>query len=134
MYMGLIKRGLFYIFALALLVFLISSLSFGSGLLAIPAGFAIAALYAASFFEAFSIRRDIVMGKEVKDTIPKFFNNGKFAAIAVIALIAIVGLNTLSSLRWLSWYVWLTLGIVAVVLAVCATVIIIFKMLGKKSK
>jgi len=112
--MGLIRRGLFYISALALVIFFSSALVPGFGIFRIITGFSIVALYAVSFFEAFSIRRDMIMGKEVKDAIPNFgiLGGNKVVLIAVgIIFAAALGINILARLPW---YAWLILGIVAV--------------------
>jgi len=115
MYLGLIRRGLFYISVLAFTIFISVALLLPiSGIFGIFMGFSIMTIYAVSFFEAFSIRRDIVMGKEVKDTIPNLgiFGSGKVILIIAIVILALVfGVNILSSLPW---YAWLILGIVAI--------------------
>jgi len=112
MYLGLIRRGLFYMFSLALLIFLTVVLA--PSLLVIFTSFAMAALAAVSFFEAFIIRRDMVMGKEIADTIPNLAFVGKnktILAIAIAVLAVIVGINILGALPW---YAWVVIGIVAV--------------------
>jgi len=114
MYLGLIRRGLFYMSLLALIIFFTITLLSHSGLFGVFTGLSIAALYAVSFFEAFSIRRDIVMGKEVKDAIPNFGMPGSNKVILIIIAIvvaAVLGVNILSSLPW---YAWMILGIVAI--------------------
>jgi hypothetical protein len=113
-YMGLIRRGLFYISALALVIFFTSVIVPILNLLGIFAGFSIVALYAVSFFEAFSIRRDIIMGKEVKDALPNLaWLGGNKAVLILIAVIFAIALG-INILARLPWYAWLILGIVAV--------------------
>jgi len=113
-YMGLIRRGLFYVATLALVIFFSSVIVPDFARLSVLTGFAIFAIYAVSFFEAFSIRRDIIIGKEIKDAIPNFGiiggNRVVLIAIGIIFAIAL-GINILSNLPW---YAWLILGIVAV--------------------
>ena len=113
-YMGLIRRGLFYISALAFVIFFTSAAIPFFGIFRIFTTFAIVALYAVSFFEAFGIRRDIIMGKEVEDTLPNLAwlggNKAVLIAVAVIFALAI-GVNILARLPW---YAWLILGVVAV--------------------
>ncbi|MCL2415258.1 MAG: hypothetical protein FWD01_00430 [Defluviitaleaceae bacterium] len=70
MYMGLIRRGLFYMSALPLLIYFTVALSRIAPIFTILTGFSIAALYFVSFFETFVIRRDIMAGKEIADIIP----------------------------------------------------------------
>ena len=104
MYMGLIRRGLFFFSALPLLIYL--SVVLRNSFLPVPgvlAGFAIAALYAVSFFESLSLRRDIIEGKEVADRIPNLrglLQNkllvGGLAAVVVISILHAV----LSALPW----------------------------------
>jgi hypothetical protein len=104
MYLGLIKRGLFYISAVALVLFL--TVQFGSGGLAsltIFTGFATAALYAVAFFEAFSIRRDIIMGKEPSDVIPNFVKNRTFLLIIAAMLVFVIVINVLSFIPFPLW-------------------------------
>ena len=113
-YMGLIRRGLFYISTLALIIFFTSVVVPNFGRFSIFAGFSIAALFAVSFFEAFSIRRDIIMGKEVKDTIPNLGIFGKNKVIIIILAVIFVIVLAVNILSALPWYVWLILGIIAV--------------------
>ena len=113
-YLGLIRRGLFYIAALALLSFLSVAVIPSFGPLGILTGFAMAALYAVSFFEAFGIRRDIIMGKEVKDTIPNIgpFGKSKNLLFVCVAIVAVsLAFNILAALPG---PVWVVAGIVAV--------------------
>lgn len=112
MYMGLMRRGLFYIFALATIIFLTVTLA--PSPLVIFTGFAIAALYAIAFFEAFIIRRDMIMGKEIIDTIPNISMLGKnktLLTVLIIILAVTLGINILAALPW---YAWLIMGIVAI--------------------
>ena len=116
-YMGLIRRGLFYISALPILIYLTVVFASNFGIFVLFPAFSIAALFAVSFFEAFSIRRDIIMGREVKDTIPNLgiLGGNKVVIIALILIFALaLGINILSSLPW---YAWVILGVVAVVYA-----------------
>jgi len=116
-YMGLIRRGLFYISALPILIYLTVVFASNLGVLVLFPAFSIAALFAVAFFEAFSIRRDIIMGKEVKDTIPNLgMLGGNKVVIIVVGVILVValGVNILASLPW---YAWLILGIVAIIYA-----------------
>ena len=113
MYLGLIRRGLFYISALALLVFLTTALA--PSILVVLTGFSTAALFAVAFFEAFAIRRDIVMGKEVKDSIPNIafiLKNKTLLTVTLIIVAIAIGINIIASLPW---YAWMIMGIVAVV-------------------
>jgi len=113
-YLGLVRRGLFYISALALIIFFSAMIVPYISMLGVLTGFSIAGLYAVSFFEAFAIRRDIVMGKEVKDTIPNIaiLRKNKYLLIVLIAVVAVTfGIRILSVLNW---YVWIILGIVAI--------------------
>jgi len=112
MYLGLIRRGLFYMASLALLIFLTTVLA--PSALVIFTGFAMAALFGVAFFEAFAIRRSMVMGKEVADTIPNIAfiaKNKTILAIALAVLAVIIGINILGALPW---YAWVVIGIVAV--------------------
>lgn len=108
MYLGLIKRGLFYISTFALIAFLTVTLG---GPFTIITGLGITALYAVAFFEAFAIRRDIVMGKEVSDSVPVIGKNKTVLVVIAVVVAAALGINILSSLPW---YAWMILGIVAV--------------------
>ena len=113
-YMGLIRRGLFYISALPILIYLTVVFASNFGVFVLFPAFSIAALFAVAFFESFGIRRDIIMGKEVKDNIPNFGmiggNKVVFIALGIILAVAL-GVNILARLPW---YAWLVLGIVAV--------------------
>jgi len=113
-YMGLVRRGLFYVSALAFVIFFTSAIVPSFGIFRIITIFSIFALYAVSFFEAFSIRRDMIMGKEVKDVIPNLaiFGGSKVIIIVIAVVFAVsLGINILSSLPW---YAWVILGIVAI--------------------
>jgi len=113
MYLGLIKRGLFYISAIALSVFL--TVQFGiSGLapLIIITAFANFAICAVAFFEAFAIRRDIVMGKEVQDVIPSFVKNKTFLLAVAALLTLVVIINILS---FIPWYFWILIAVAVIV-------------------
>jgi len=113
-YMGLIRRGLFYISALALTIFFTSVVVPIFGILGIITGFAITAIYAVAFFEAFGIRRDIIMGKEVKDTLPNLaWIGGNKAILIVVGIIFAIAIGA-HILARLPWYAWVILGIVAV--------------------
>jgi len=97
----------------ALIIAMGSALSSG-GMVSVFIGLSSLALYAVSFFEAFKIRREMVMGKEVKDAIPniKGIGGNKTMVIVIIALFAAaIGINILTALPW---YAWLVLGIVAI--------------------
>ena len=116
-YMGLIRRGLFYISALPILIYVTVVFASNLGIFVLFPAFSIAALFAVAFFESFSIRRDIIMGKEVKDTIPNLgvFGGNKVVIIALAVIFALaLGINILARLPW---YAWLILGIIAVVYA-----------------
>ena len=113
-YLGLTRRGLFYISALPILIYLTVVFASNLGILVLFPAFSIAALFAVAFFEAFSIRRDIIMGKEVKDTLPNLaWLGGNKAILIVVAVIFAVALG-IHILARLPWYGWLILGIVAV--------------------
>jgi len=112
MYLGLIRRGLFYMASLALLIFLTTALALSA--LVIFTSFAMAALFGVAFFEAFAIRRSMVMGKEIADTIPNiaFATKNKTVLVIALAVLAvIIGINILGALPW---YAWVVIGIVAV--------------------
>ena len=96
LYMGLIRRGLFYMSLFALAVAFSSTIpARGAGMRAALAGFSFLALYSTAFFEAFKIRREMILGKEIKDAIPNFLLSGNktvlIAAIAVVAVISALG-------------------------------------------
>ena len=112
MYLGLIRRGLFYMTSLALLIFLTTVIA--PSALVILTSFAKAALFAVAFFESFAIRRDIVMGKEVADTVPTFSAHGRNKSLLVLVLVVVAILVSVNILSSLNWIVWLVLGIVAV--------------------
>ena len=113
-YLGLIRRGLFYISALPILIYLTVVFASNFGIFVLFPAFSIAALFAVAFFESFSIRRDIIMGKEVKDTMPSFgMPGGSKAVIIAIGVILVVALGV-NILARLPWYAWLVLGIVAI--------------------
>lgn len=113
MYLGMIRRGLFYMAGIALLVFLTVQLAVnGLGTLIPLTGFGLFALYAVSFFESFIIRRDIVSGKEVSDTIPNFVTDKRF----LIGLGAVLALAVLSSIiSAVPWFVWVVAGVVILI-------------------
>ncbi|MCL2396472.1 MAG: hypothetical protein FWC93_00210 [Defluviitaleaceae bacterium] len=113
-YLGLIRRGLFYISALALVIFFKVMVIPIFAPVAIFTGFSIAALYAVSFFEAFGIRRDIIMGKEVKDVIPNIGPLGKNKSLLAVLIVIVVVSLAINIVSALPWYAWLVLGIVAV--------------------
>jgi len=104
MYLGLIRRGLFYMTSLALLIFLTTAIA--PSILVILTSFAKFALFAVAFFESFAIRRDIVMGKDVSDSIPNIDalrkNKTLFAAVIIVAAV-VIGLRVLASLGGLVW-------------------------------
>jgi len=108
MYLGLIKRGLFYTSVFAL------SLTVSFNLLSPIAAIATVVVYAIAFFEAFKMRRDMVMGKEVHDTIPDISILSKNKSLLTLILVIVgvmVGFNVLTSLRW---FAWMIIGIVAI--------------------
>jgi hypothetical protein len=116
-YLGLIRRGLFYISALPILIYATVVFASNLGIFVLFPAFSIAALFAVAFFESFSIRRDIIMGKEVKDTIPNLgiFGGNKVVIFVLGVLLALaLGVNILARLPW---YAWLILGIIAVIYA-----------------
>ena len=113
-YMGLIRRGLFYVSALPILIYLTVVFASNFGIFVLFPAFSIVALYAVAFFESFGIRRDIIMGKEVKDAIPNLgiLGGNKVVIIALVVIFAVaLGINIISSLPW---YAWVILGIVAI--------------------
>ena len=99
MYMGLIRRGLFFFSALPLLIYFTVSAARVFPFLTVFTGFSIAALYAVSFFESLAIRRDIVEGKEVMDTIPnvRALAKNKLLMAIIIIIVAISVLHTILS-------------------------------------
>ena len=113
MYLGLIRRGLFYMASLALLIFLTTAIA--PSIIVILTSFAKFALFAVAFFESFSIRRDIIMGKDVSDSIPNIGalrkNKALFAAVIIVAAV-IIGLRVLAFLGGLVWLI----AIIAVIL------------------
>ncbi|MCL2573897.1 MAG: hypothetical protein FWE34_05015 [Defluviitaleaceae bacterium] len=113
-YLGLIRRGLFYISALAFIIFITSMVVPVFGIFGVFTGFAIVAIYAVSFFEAFSIRRDIIMGKEVKDAIPTLGLTGGSKTVLIVMTVMLVIAFAIHILARLPWYGWLILGVVAV--------------------
>ncbi|MCL2752889.1 MAG: hypothetical protein FWE44_01925 [Defluviitaleaceae bacterium] len=117
MYMGLIRRGLFYMSATALSIFLTVQM-FSNwrffGFFGIFAAFSIAAVLAVSFFETLSLRRDIVMGKTIEDQLPAFLKNkGTISKIALVILV-VVGISFVSSLTWYGWLIMAFIGVVAI--------------------
>ncbi|MCL2620985.1 MAG: hypothetical protein FWD97_08655 [Defluviitaleaceae bacterium] len=114
MYLGMIRRGLFYMAGIALLVFLTVQLAIsGLGIFTVFTGFGLLALYTVSFFESFIIRRDIVAGKEVADTIPSFVTDKRF----LIAIGAVLGLTVLASIiSVVPWFIWVAAGVVVIAL------------------
>lgn len=99
MYMGLIKRGLFYFSALPLLIYFTVAIARVFPVFTIFTGFSIAALYAVSFFEGLAIRRDIIEGKAVADVIPNLraLAQNKLVRCILIAKLAIAVLHTVVS-------------------------------------
>ena len=106
MYLGLIRRGLFYMASLALLIFLTTAIA--PSILVILTSFAKFAIFAVAFFESFAIRRDIVMGKDVSDSTPNIAalrkNKTLFAAVIIVVAV-VVGLRVLAILGWLIWFI-----------------------------
>jgi len=87
MYLGLIRRGLFYFSALPLLIYLTVTMGRFMPLMTIVTGLSIAALYAVSFFEGLMFRREIAAGKEIPDVIPNIgllLKNKLFVCVIVI--------------------------------------------------
>jgi len=99
MYLGLIRRGTFYLSALSMAIFLTVVLSYNFSPLVIFTSFAKFGLCAVSFFEAFKLRHEIIAGIEVKDTIPAFvFNKTLWIALGII-IAGSIFLDILWSLR-----------------------------------
>ncbi|MCL2350024.1 MAG: hypothetical protein FWC67_00955 [Defluviitaleaceae bacterium] len=115
MYLGLIRRGLFYVSASALSIFLTVQLAVNFTFFVIPAAFSIAVVYAVAFFESLAIRSDMVMGKEVADKLPAFLQNKSVVIKIGIFLAILLGASFLATLPW---YGWAVIGIVGV----CATI------------
>ena len=123
MYMGLIKRGLFFFSALPLLIYLTV---LAPNTFAIFTSFGISALYAVSFFEGLSIRRGIIEGKSFSDTIPDlrvFWKNKFVRVILIITLVFAVVDSVLSSFPP-----------VLVIIAVVLAIVFIMSKHGKRGK
>ena len=116
LYMGLIRRGLFYLSAAALAIFLNIQIAMHMPMFAIFTAFAIVAVYAVAFFESLVIRRDIAAGKELVDRLPAFVNNKRFVVGIAVFAIAVFALGFISSLPWYGWFVIAALGMVAMAL------------------
>ncbi|MCL2854949.1 MAG: hypothetical protein FWE21_04955 [Defluviitaleaceae bacterium] len=114
MYLGLIRRGLFYMAGIALLIFLTVQLAIGGlGIFTVFTGFGLLALYAVSFFESFVMRRDIAAGKEVADSMPAFVTSKTFL-VAVGVTLALSVLASIISV--VPWPFWVIAGVLAVVI------------------
>ncbi|MCL2235815.1 MAG: hypothetical protein FWB98_05180 [Defluviitaleaceae bacterium] len=114
MYLGLIRRGLFYLAGTAFLVFLTVQFAMTIPLMTILTGFSIFALMAVGFFEGFALRRDMVAGKEVVDALPKFITNKTIlVAIGAVLVIAILA-SIISSVPWI---IWVIAGVAVVIFA-----------------
>ena len=114
MYLGLIRRGLFYLAGTAFLVFLTVQFAMTIPLMTILTGFSIFALMAVAFFEGFTLRRDMATGKEVADALPKFITN-KTILVAIGAILVIAVLASIISS--VSWIVWAIVGVAVVIFA-----------------
>ncbi|MCL2170743.1 MAG: hypothetical protein FWB71_01210 [Defluviitaleaceae bacterium] len=122
MYMGLMRRGLFFFSMLPLLIYLTVLAAGTLPLLNVFLGFGIAGLYIISFFEALKLRRDMVAGIETPDALPDLggiIRNKTIMGIVVL----IVGISVLHAL------------ITAVpVIAPLAIILIICAIWGRKKK
>jgi len=112
-YIGLIRRGLFYLSATAFAIFLTIQAAINLPLLLVFTVFSIVAVYAVAFFETLVIRRDIAAGKEVVDRLPAFANNKRFVLGVAIVAIGVFALGFISSLPWYGWLAITALGVVA---------------------
>ncbi|MCL2574846.1 MAG: hypothetical protein FWE33_00275 [Defluviitaleaceae bacterium] len=116
MYMGLIRRGLFYLSATAFTIFMTVVAGMNFWILTPLTSFAILAVYAVAFFESLSIRRDFVMGKEVVDRLPAFVAGKGFVPIIALAALAVFAIGFLASLTWQGWIIIILIAVLCAVL------------------
>ena len=106
MYLGLIRRGLFYFSALALMIYLTATLSIGGGsFLTIFSSFAKGAIFFVSFFEAFKLRREMVMGNDVKDEFPAFLARKEILMVVAVIVLLSFFTNLIAALPWFGWLI-----------------------------
>lgn len=122
MYMGLIKRGLFYLSAVAFAIFATVQLGMTAPIFTILTAFAILGIYAVSFFESFVIRRNIAAGVAMDDNIPEFAKSKTFLVALAATLSFLMLLSILEAIRPI-------LGIVVFV----AILVFVFSKKSKKS-
>ena len=102
MYLGLMRRGLFYLSAFAFAIFITVQFGMmGVGAIIVLAAFTIVAVVAAAFFEALVARRDIAMGRELADNIPAFAKTTPFLVAVGLLIIIPFLVNILRALSWL---------------------------------
>lgn len=115
MYLGMVRRGLFFLSALAFAIFVTTQLAIlGAIPFVILPAFGIAAVVFIAFFESLGFRRDLANDKEVNDTIPEFVKK-PWVIITILALLIIpFALNILFMLPWYSWVILAIIFLVAI--------------------
>jgi hypothetical protein len=110
MYLGLMRRGIFFLSAFAFSIFVTVQLGImGIAPFIVLGAFSIVAAVVIPFFEALSLRRGIVAGIKPEDCIPAFAKSPLVLVIVAFFLIVPFVVNILSALPW---FVWLILLIV----------------------
>jgi len=113
MYLGLVRRGLFYLSAFAFTIFVTVQFAImGLAPFVVLAVFGIVAVVFMAFFESLVARRDLALGKKLEDSAPAFVKTkAAFISIAAFLIIPFV----INLLNTLPWYSWIILGFIFVV-------------------
>lgn len=115
MYLGFIRRGLFYLSAFAFAIFVTVQFGIMSFVpFILLAAFGIVAVVAIAFFESLVIRRDLAAGKELEDVLPPFAKNRKTLMLVGVFLLVPFVINLLTTLSWYAWLVFALVFVVAV--------------------
>ena len=107
MYLGLIRRGIFYLSAFAVMIYATSTIL---GPLVIFPSLGIAGVYFTAFFEALRYRREMVMGREVRDIVPSIFmSKPVIAAVALLLLFSAISNHIV--FRWIPTWGWVIFAV-----------------------
>ncbi|MCL2169202.1 MAG: hypothetical protein FWB74_04160, partial [Defluviitaleaceae bacterium] len=104
MYLGFMRRGLFYLSAFAFTIFVTTQFGImGASPFVILAAFSIVATVAMAFFETLVIRRDLASGKDINDQLPTFAKNRVVLTIVGIFIVIPFLVNILASMPPFVW-------------------------------
>jgi len=104
MYLGFIRRGLFYLSAFAFSIFITTQFGImGAAPFVVLAVFGIVGTVAIAFFESLVIRRDLAHGKEINDQLPAFAKNRVVLTVVGIFVVIPFLVNVLAAMPPFVW-------------------------------